>query len=500
MIKSLFYMRKIYLVLTLILIFSINGFASDTIINDSIKLAYNQILSLNFKQADQILIKERKANPENVWIDYLHNYQDFLTVFIQEDKAKFDELEPMISKRYKAIEELPDNSPYKNWMLANINLQWAIVRLKFQQYFAAAWDINKAYRLIVENKTTFPDFVPNDITLGILHVMIGLVPDKYRWMLKIVSMNGTVKQGKKELYNVLDSTITNSKYSYLKDETLFYLGFMELNLAPDRKGLNKLELFLDSIPENQHLITYLKIDILIRTGKNNDALVLLNKITHQENIFPFYYLYYLKGNVLLNNLNPNALKYYRYFLTHFKGINYIKDAWRKMGWAYLIDGDTVSYHIMMDSVLINGHVLVGADINAQKEAEKTKVPNVFLLKSRLLFDGGCYNKSMKILDLLGKGSQNNNDKLERIYRYARIYHEKGEIYKAKKAYRQTLKAGRYASSYFAANAALKLGEIYESEDSLKIAKYYYKQCLSLPFKVYRNSIRGKAKEALYRLN
>lgn len=493
-------MRKNYLALTLILFFSINGFASNTIINDSLKLAYNKILSLNFKQADQILIKERKASYNGAWVDYLYNYQDFLTVFIQEDKSKFDELEPMISKRYKAIEKLPDTSQYKNWMLANINLQWAIVRLKFQQYLAAAWDINKAYRLIVENKTTFPDFVPNDITLGILHVMIGLVPDKYRWMLKIVSMNGTVKQGKKELYSVLDSTITNEKYNYLKDETLFYLGFMELNLAPDRKGLNKLNLFLDSIPESQNLIAYLKIDILIRTGKNNDALALLNKITNQKNIFPFYYLYYLKGNVLLDNLNPNALKNYRYFLTHFKGINYIKDAWRKMGWAYLIDGDTVNYHIMMDSVVNNGYALVGADKNAEMEAQKATVPNVFLLKSRLLFDGGYYNKSLNILDSLVINFHNPNDKLEKIYRYARIYHETGEIYKAKKAYRQTLKVGRYASSYFAANAALKLGEIYESEDSLKIARYYYKQCLSLPFKVYRNSIRGKAKEALYRLN
>ena len=44
-----------------------------------------------------------------------------------------------------------------------------------------------------------------------------------------------------------------------------------------------------------------------------------------------------------------------------------------------------------------------------------------------------------------------------------------------------------------------LGRMYESEDSLSLARKYYKRCLTLNFNEYHNSICGEAKESLNRI-
>lgn len=108
-------------------------------------------------------------------------------------------------------------------MLGNIHLQWAVARLKFKEYFTAAIEINKAYRLLEKNSEEFPNFLPNNISLGVLHIMIGMIPEKYHWILSIVSMEGSVVEGREELTMVLEQSNQNKTYNYLKTETLFTL-------------------------------------------------------------------------------------------------------------------------------------------------------------------------------------------------------------------------------------------------------------------------------------
>ncbi|UBM62065.1 hypothetical protein LA303_11775 [Candidatus Sulfidibacterium hydrothermale] len=463
--------------------------------------AYNEIMSLRFAPARRLLDKEKQRYPDNVYVDYLENYRDFLQIFITEDQTLFDRLDDAFDARYDRIKALPDSSRYKNLLLGNMNLQWAFARLKFGGYFTAAWEINRAYRLISDNTEKFPLFVPNGIAFGVLNVMIGLVPDKYQWMLKIISMKGTVEKGKTELYRVLEESSQNRVYAYLYPEALFYLGFIELNLSPNRKAPEKLLYYLRQVDSTNLLTDFLKADIAIRFGKNDQALRQLKNAPQDSNYLPFYYLDYLKGDCYLRKLKTDSADAeYAYFLHHFQGLNYIKDAWRKRAWAALLNKNIRLYHQRMDSVLAYGRTNVGADKEAETEAESGVVPNLVLLKARLLFDGGYYQQAEKLLVADTHSFITKAEKLERIYRLARIAHRQNHIQTAKQDYRITLQLGSESPQYFAANAALKLGEIYESEDSLKLAQKYYQKVLDLRFDEYVNSIRGKAKEALQRIS
>ncbi len=463
--------------------------------------AYSEIMSLHFAPAKQLLQQEKQAYPGNVYVDYLENYKDFLRIFIGENKNLFNRLEDTFDIRYNRIKELPDTSRYKNLMLANMNLQWAFARLKFGQYFTAAWELNRAYRLLTGNKERFPDFIPQDISLGVLHIMIGLVPDKYHWMLKIISMQGSVERGKAEIYRALDSAASNPRYAYLYPEALFYLGFVELNLSPDSQALKQLIRYLEKTDNSNLLMDFLKADIYIRHGQNERALKQLERAPQGNGYFPFYYLSFLKGDCYLRKLEyDSADAAYRYFLNHFEGLNYIKDAWRKRAWTALLQNQPALYRQRMDSVTVYGDDKVGADKEALEEAQASPIPNKNLLRARLLFDGGYYLQAKHILDTMDTANLTNDENAERIYRYARIAHRQRLWATAKKEYRRAILTGAKSHRYFAANAALKLGEIYESEDSLKTARQFYNQCLEMDFDEYVNSIRGKAKEALERIS
>jgi hypothetical protein len=492
-------MNKIFWVMLFSLLHLVST-GQQVVVDTLCQKAYGQIMSLRFSPASRLLQAEKQLHPQNVYVPYLENYIDFLRIFIGENQTLFDQADNRFDNRYNRIKQLPDSSRYKRLMLANMNLQWAFARLKFGQYFTAAWEMNRAYRLLTENAEQFPGFVPNFITLGVLHVMIGLVPDKYHWMLKIIAMKGSVEEGKAEIYRALNKAETQPAYAHLRDEALFYLGFIELNLAPNQKALKKLEVYLQQTDNRNLLMDFLKADIYIRHGENQKALRQLNSAPQGDDYFPFYYLHYMKGECYLRKLSADSsMESYRYFLHHFEGLNYIKDAWRKEAWAALLQGKPTVYHRLMDSVIVTGVAKTGADKEALAEARSGKVPHSGLLRARLLFDGGYYKRSKAVLDTMAAANLTGEEQAERIYRYARIFHRLHRLPEAKKAYRQAILAGEHFPRYFAANAALKLGEIYESQDSLTLARYFYKKCLSLNFKEYQNSIRGKASDGLERI-
>ena len=464
------------------------------------KKAYFEIMSLKFDEAEKFIIAEKEEFPNNPYISYLENYIDFLKVFISEDEDIFDKADNAKTQRMEIIENIPITSPYRNYLLANMNLQWAFARLKFSEYFSAAIEINRAYRLIEENTKLFPEFYPNKITHGVLKIIVGLVPEKFDWILNIVSMNGSVKDGTNELYEVLEISKTDTNYTYLKEESLFYLGFIELNINPNKTNSIKLLTEILPLSDSSLLFAYLSINILTKTGQNTQAAMLFNKIENRDGYYPFYYLDYLHANFYLKSLDTeNSRKYYSKFLKNFKGKNYIKDAWRKMAWTYLLQKNTDGYRHILSNVATQGNADIGIDKEAQTEYELGKIPNINLLKARLLFDGYYFQGADSVLNLVNESNLDFEQKLEKTYRRARTKHSENKITEAKGFYKNVIVNSELTTNYFPANSALKLGEIYESEDSTIMAYYYYEKCTKMNFNQFENSIKAKAKEGMRRV-
>ena len=130
-----------------------------------------------------------------------------------------------------------------------------------------------------------------------------------------------------------------------------------------------------------------------------------------------------------------------------------------------------------------------------------KIPNLVLLKARLLFDGGYYDKALN--ELLNSPTKSflftRKDLVEYSYRLGRIYHESGNPDKALSFYRLTIQRGKNDPWYFAAASALQMGLIYESRGDFSRADSAYNVCLECKPAEYKNSLSQKAKAGISRI-
>lgn len=241
--------------------------------------------------------------------------------------------------------------------------------------------------------------------------------------------------------------------------------------------------------------------ILMKNGYNDKAIELLSTHPNTRDRFPIHYLDYMMGLAKQNRLDPDADDYFLSFLNSFHGLNYIKSAYQKLAWTYLMRGNYQKYNENINLVINHGTAVVDEDRQALLEARKKEAPNITLLKARFLFDGGYYDRALhELLDRSLKEFINTKkDLLEYTYRMGRIYHETGNFPKAFQYYKQTIKLGSGQPYYFAANAALQMGIINENAGNNREAEKYYKLCLSMHYEEYKNSLSQKAKAGLKRV-
>jgi len=489
--------NKIFLAITF-LFCSVCSFASFNF-TQGCESAYQKMLLLRFNKAGDILNAEIKTNPDNFIPHYIGSYIDFLKAFITEEEIYFEKLIKGKAERLDRMEHEDKNSPYYLLIKAELHLQTAVVRIKFKEYLSAAYEFRKAYKLLESNHSKFPDFVPNKKCLGILHALIGYVPSNYKWLTRLLGFRGTIPQGLGELRSLLEETSVSQEYNYLRDETLIILMFLEFHLMKNNESAMKLAA---RIEENQpgplHLFSILSI--YLYSAQNQKANELLAQRKSSADEFPFYYLEFMNGMALLNRLDTHALHFLKNYTDRFKGNSFVKSSYQKMAWIALLKGDTAAYFRNLNLLKTKGNDFTDEDKQAQKEAESKIIPNILLLRSRLLFDGGYYDRSLEVLagkeiSLFPKFS----DQLEFTYRIARIYDKLKFKEDAVKYYEQTIKNGSGYPYYFAANSALYLGLMNENEGKKEKAAYYYKLCLSMRNHEYQNSIDQRAEAGLNRL-
>src|SRR6185436_2419447 len=160
---------------------------------------------------------------------------------------------------------------------------------------------------------------------------------------------------------------------------------------------------------------------------------------------------------------------------------------QKLAWIKLLDGDTAGYYRQIKLAKINGNEFTDEDKQAMKAASDSELPNIYLLRARLLFDGGYYERA--ISEIAGKHVNyfpKYKDQLEVVYRLARIYDRQGKKDKAIDNYQRTITLGETKPFYFAANSALYLGLLYENVPDTMNAVKSYRKCLSLRHHEYQN--------------
>ncbi|MXV49808.1 tetratricopeptide repeat protein [Pedobacter sp. HMF7647] len=461
--------------------------------------AYQKIMQLRLNEARALISKEKNTNPENAITVLLDNYVDYFVLVTTESKADFNKLKANKAPRLSRIEKENRNSPYYLYCQAEINLQWALTRGKFEEFFAAGLEINKAFNMLQQNAKKYPDFLPNQKCLGLVNALLGSLPDGLKRTLGTFGVKGNTDNGIAML-NRLVKVLPQSAYSQYYDEVVFYLSYIQIDILNNYQAYDGIISNTNKIDSLSLLKSYIRAYAGMKTAHNDQAITTLQNRPDGDAYQDYPYMDYLLGIAYMHRLDNSAANYLNRYIKNYKGINFIKDTYLNLAWLGLLSGNSDQYKTYAALVKSKGEDIQEKDKQAIKEVDDA-APDIDLLKARLLFDGGYYAKALNVLDNRKASSfKLNRDKIEYCYRLGRIYDALGKDDSAIKFYQFSLDMGKNERYYFAANSALHIGMIYEQKKDKYKATSFYNQAISMKDHDYQSSIESKAKDGLKRIN
>jgi tetratricopeptide (TPR) repeat protein len=463
-----------------------------------IQQAYQMVHAGRLAEAETLLDAQRAEDPDNLLIYYIADLSDFLRCFVTEKTRNISAYEEQWRPRMDALKKGDQADPYFLFAQAELHLHAALLDFKLGNNFDAATSINRGFRLLKRNERKFPDFAPNLKNLGLLRAGVGTIPDEYRWAVKLISsLEGTVPEGLSDLRRGLRKG-RQTKILQIPEMQFFYaLSLLHFSNQPAAAWEYLQTLAMD--PHSSPVTCFIYVNVAMKTGHNDSAVEILTHRTFHPRAMQLPYLDFMLGSALLYRTDPHADKPLLRFLETFQGENYMKEAYQKLAWHSLVHGDEDSYHTYMKECLAHGTMRIDEDRYAQEEALAGVAPHAGLLKARLLYDGGYLVRAEGVLDTLDRTSLGIRDDLEYGYRMGRILHAAGREAEALDHYRQTIDQGRETPYYFACNAALQSGLLYEKQGSVVAAEEYFRICLSLKPDAYKASLHQKAKAGLSRI-
>lgn len=462
--------------------------------NAELESAYREILQLQISEATTRIHAEQLRDPHNGITIYLRSLAETTSLLFSEDLAQYERLKSAESAYVKLIQSnnLP-SSPYHKFCLAEIKLQWAFAKMKFNDEVSAALSAKQALGLLNENLKAYPTFVPTKKSLGLLNILIGSIPNSHAWIASSLGFKGSVTLGMQMIQEVIDSKTIYYQEAYLiKIISEQYI----LNRDPNLESMKQLY----SRYPNNILYGYLYAAILSKRGDANEALSIIETISKDDNYVALPFIDYLHGDLLLQEGKyVTARFYFNRYITTFKGKNLIKDATYKLFLSYWLtneDATAMSYWKLIQTV---GQTTFESDKYAQKIAVSNELPNKQLAKMRLYTDGGYYTKAFEIYNTTNLSDlTTKKDKIEYYYRAARLYQKSGRLKECIQYYIKviSLSSENKNNYYFAPNSALQLGYIYTQLKNYPQARAYFHQAIDYKNHEYENSIEQKAKIAL----
>ena len=428
-------------------------------------------------------------------LDKIH----FLKSFISE---KPDDLEAFARSHETIVSNLKlvdAKNPYKAYFLSETYTHKAMLNFKTGNHYTAALALKEAHNWLKQNQKNHPSFLPTFKNLALFETAAAHLTEGYSWILKIVGVNTEYNKSLSIAEKFTQSSFTN-EWEIFRKETAFTLAYIHRQFLHDSKSLEIIKANTLDYAVNP-LSLYFLSTFSYKSGLNDAALRYINALSPQENQIQIPFLHYLKGLCLLNKLDPSSYTSFNTYLQLYKGDNYVKSCHLKMAWSKLLINDITGYQNSISKIITQGKSITEEDKQAITEFNRKEIPNLILLKSRLLFDGGYYKKSLKLI--MGVKASDFSSPLlqtEYCYRKARIYDVLGEQELAIAFYEAAISTGKYLNAYYSAYSCIYLGDIYTLQNEKQKAREYY--ALAMTFKKneeYRNSIEQHAKRGLRKL-
>ncbi len=461
------------------------------------KNAYRDVLRLK-TQSKAVKAFLAEAQPsENAFDIYVQNYLDIIALLSVDNPIQYHSLRERESIRLaqlKKIGQSSESSPNHRFIQAGIKLQWAVVKLKYEDNFAAFWAFKKGYQLLEKNEEEYPDFLPHKQWLGIMKVMFSQVPSRYQWLLDLMGMQGDKSTGLAYLEILSEG---ESVFSY---EATMYRAFLQLFvLKQEEQAYQTFTSFFRKDASNL-LALFALTQTALKLGENREVLPLLTSLEITAEYGNLSIFHHLKGQLYLQAGHYNACIQSLYqFLKEFEGENYRKDCHFRMAMAFcfLNQSDSSRYHLAQINEV--GSAKISLDKYAMSFVSKKPLFHKQLTQARFYTDGGYFGKALQCLENIRLETLNAEDKIEYYYRKGRIFQLSETWDEAIAQYENVLRHSAYnTTTYYPANTALQLGIIYaeQKNDNVQVGLYLQEVFKYKGDYPYRAEIRDKASQWL----
>ncbi|WP_211229697.1 tetratricopeptide repeat protein [Olivibacter sitiensis] len=463
--------------------------------NTNCQQAYQDIMSLRLNAAKERLEQEKRTLPENDFIPLLENYYDYIYLLCTDDKPLFERAKKSKGERLNRLAAGDKDSPYYLWAQAEVNLQWALLRGRYGEYLNSALEIKRTNALLKESIDQYPDFLPSQKAYGMVQAVLGALPSGAQKALGTLGVRGNATKGKE----MLENAVKGLSGSVFYDETVFYLAQVYMNITNEQHGYERIESLCKQIDSQSLLKTYILAQYATKSGHGARAISILQSKPSGRAYIAYPYLTYLFAIAKMNRLDSEAKKIFLQFINENKQRSFTKDAYLRLAWISVIEGDKAAYEKYTQLVKTKGYSFEERDKQALNEIADA-APNADLLKARLLYDGGDLQGAKNCLLRLDPNKMPlQRDKIEFCYRYGRIFQDAGSMANALKFYKSAIDLGSDSPYYYAANAALLSGNIYEQQKNYEQAILFYQKAIDMKNHPYESSIEHKAKEGISRL-
>jgi tetratricopeptide (TPR) repeat protein len=392
-----------------------------------------------------------------------------------------------------------DSSPWQLFARSEINLIWGFARMRAGKRISGANDVRQAWNLTEKILEKWPQFTPALKNRALLQALVGLVPSSYRRVAGILGFSGSLEDGLKNLERIYPLT-TAGQFRFLNEQVGFLWLIILKNYGSESELSDALSKFFLPSERKGPLIRYAVASALIGQGKRKQAQGLLFGSDEAATI-SFPWLLWLKANFLLQDLNPEAEKYFIKFIKQNGAASYKKASYLRLSWLNQCLGNSQKTAYFRKKVLTEGKADVDEDAEALREVENNVIQETCLLRARLRFDGGDFFAALNEVNRCSPAGFRSLRYLEEYYyRLGRIYYKLGEETKAIQMFVKCLATPGQSDGYFKPNSALLMGLIMEQKGRREDSKKFYESAIAFRNHEYERSIEQKARAGLARIS
>lgn len=462
-------------------------------VNENCRKAWMLVMDLQVNQAKKLLAEEIRLHPDNYYAYYLDQTCDVFRLMINSSEEEYNAFIRNFEKRRVIMDGKDEDSPYYLSCLAEMEIQVAVFSVMHGAQWSGMTKGYAAYKNVYRNIERFPNFQPNRKLDGFFNVAIANLPPFVKWAISFFGVKVNMDYG----FRTLNQYYLSQKNSEgLNAEAALYMILAaKINKTPER--VYEFTKSLDRDVAKTFIHSYFRSNIAYRTGRNEEALSTLLQVHYDEKGIADVIYSYLMGKILLRKLDPGAEQYLKRYLSHLAKKEYLKEINYNLALYYFINGNPQKYRTLCEVVRKQGMDLNERDREALYDASLDYMPDLHLVKARLSIDGGyldAFRKEIKTFEA-GHGKEKAYE-IEYHFLKGRYEALVKNTNLAISEFKKTIELGEDEDYFFACEAALRLGKIYQGTGQKSLAGDCYKKSIKLYKSDYYEYIEDKAIKAL----